>query len=319
MQIGSAFKKILFLTDGSPPSLLAQEFTIELAKKLGAEVTVFHVVTHELMRPIVQDFVVQGRAIPESADIKPAAEVRQEVSMGRESPTSSGAHYGERIEDELTQVYRQEGEDIVADSAQVFKEEGVQVQQKVVEHKNIVDAVMEEVEREDYGLIAMGRSGRKEKESRLGAVAEKISRHAEIPVLIAGEKRTISRMLVPLDGSKSSEKALMYAAALAGKVHAKVTLLYVQESRLFGLRPELSKTIGTGVLTDAAAKVKEAEFDQRLESGDPARKITELAEKEDFDMIVMGSRGHNALGRILLGSVSNHVLHYTKRTVLIVK
>jgi nucleotide-binding universal stress UspA family protein len=315
----SSFKKILFLTDGSPPSLSAQELTIQLAKRLGAEVTVFHVVTHELMRPIVQDFLLQSRGIPESADSEPATIVRQEVSLGRKTPTSHGAHYGETTEGEITAVFRQQGEEVVADSAQTFKEEGMHAETKVVENKNIVDAVMEEVNRENYDLIIMGRNGRKEKESRLGAVAEKMSRHSEIPVLIAGEKNAFTKLLAPVDGSKNSQRALAYAASLAKKVGASVTLLHVQESRLFNSHPELTKTIGNSILTDASEKLKGIDFDKKLESGDPARKILDIAEKGNFDLIVIGGCGHNAIARFLLGSVSNHVLHYTKHAVLVVK
>jgi nucleotide-binding universal stress UspA family protein len=319
MEIEPVFKKILFLTDGSPPSLSAQELTIQLAKKLGAGVTVFHVVTHELMEPIIQDFLLQSRGIPESADSEPATIVRQEVSLGRQEPTTHGAHYGERKESEITAVYREQGEDIVADSAQTFKEEGIQAEPKLVESKNVVDAVKAEVERENYDIMVMGHSGRKEREFRLGAVAEKMSRHSEIPVLVAGEKTSLARFLMPVDGSKSSHRALAYAVSLAKEVGATITLLHVQESRLFSSHPELTETIGNSILSDATKSLKGVSFDQKLESGDPARKILDIAEKGGYDLIVMGSCGHNAVARFLLGSVSNHVLHYTRHSVLMVK
>jgi nucleotide-binding universal stress UspA family protein len=316
----SSFKKLLFLTDGSPPSLSAQELTIQLAKKLGAEVTVFHVVTHELMKPIMQDFLLQDRGIPESADSSRAgAIISEEISLGRNTPTAHGAHYGETTEGEITSIYRQQGEDVVADSVRTFKEEGIHAESKVVENKNIVEAVMEEVNREDYDLIVMGRSGRKEKESRLGAVAEKMSRHSEIPVLVAGEKNTYAKLLVPVDGSKNSQRALAYAASLAKKAGGSITLLHVQESRLFNSHPEVTKTIGNSILTEASEKLKGIDFDKKLESGDPARRILDIAEKGDFDLIVMGGCGHNTVARFLLGSVSNHVLHYTEHAVLVVK
>jgi len=293
--------------------------TVVLAKKLKSEVTVFHVVTHELMRSLVKDFLVRGEALPETADSKPAAMISSDAVLSRERPTSPGAHYSERIEDELTSVYRQQGENVVADAALSMKEEGVIAERKVVENKSVVEAVMEEAEREDYDLIVLGRSGQKEKEKHLGSVAEKVSRQSEIPVLIAGERRKIAKLLVPVDGSKSSGKALKYAAALTKEFDADLTLLHVQESHLFGLRPELTRAIGKGVLADAADELKGMKFEKRLESGDPANKITEIAEKEDYDIIVMGSKGHSALGRFFLGSVINHVLHYTHHPVLVVK
>jgi len=51
------------------------------------------------------------------------------------------------------------------------------------------------------------------------------------------------KILVPVDGSENSEKALQYAVVLARKTNAEMTLLYVQESSLFRLRPEVSKEI----------------------------------------------------------------------------
>jgi nucleotide-binding universal stress UspA family protein len=81
----------------------------------------------------------------------------------------------------------------------------------------------------------------------------------------------------------------------------------------------LTETIGNSILSDAAKRLKGVSFDQKLESGDPARKILDIAEKGNYDLIVMGSSGHNAIARFLLGSVSNHVLHYAKHPVLIVK
>jgi nucleotide-binding universal stress UspA family protein len=271
------------------------------------------------MKPRLQDFLLQGRAIPESSDIEPGTVMSKEISWEGEGPSSHGAHYGEKIEDELTSVYRQEGEEVVADAALMFKEEGIHAERKVVEHKNVVHAVMEETERENYSMIVMGRSGQKEKEAHLGSVAERVSRQLEAPVLVAGEKAAVAKMLVPVDGSKSSEKAVNYAASLAKKLDAKLTLLHIQESGLFSKRPELSQVIGKRILSDASEKLKGTTFDQRLETGDPARRITEIAEKEGYDTIVMGSKGHSTIERLLLGSVINHVLHYTKRSVLVIK
>lgn len=318
MEREQVFKKILFLTDGSDRALSGQELAIMLAKKLDSKVTVFHVVTHELMELRLKDFLMVGRGLSDSADTEPAV-VADRVMADATDRSSSGAHYSEKIESELTSIYRQQGEDIVADAALAFKENGVNAEGKVVQHKSVAEAVMDEVDREDYDLIVMGRNEQKEKEAHLGSVAYKVSRQADIPVLVGGEKQAISKMLVPLDGSEGSENALMHAASLAKKLDAKLTLLHVQESHLFSLRPEVSKAIGRGILADAAGKLSGMSSEQRLESGDPAKKISEIAEKEDFDIIVMGGKGNGGESRSLLGSVSNHVLHYTKNPVLIVK
>jgi len=319
MESESVFKKILFLTDGSDPALSAQELAILLAKKLDSEVTIFHVVTHELMMHYFKDFLMVGRGDQDSADAESGAVTKAEMSFDRDTPTMAGAHYGERMEDELTDIYRQQGEEIVADAALAFKEEGVHADQEVVERKSVAEAVMKEADRGNYDLIVMGRNAQKEKEAHLGSVAYKVSRQADIPVLVEGERQAISKVLVPLDGSKGSENALMCAAALSKKLNANLTLLHVQESHLFSVRPKVSMAIGRGILADAAGKLSGMSFEQKLEFGDPAKKISEIAEKENFDIIVMGGKGHGGESRSLLGSVSDHVLHYTKHSVLIVK
>jgi nucleotide-binding universal stress UspA family protein len=310
MESENVFKKILYPTDGSDPGLLAQELAILLAKKLESEVTVFHVVTHELMQPHAKDYLLEGRTVAESPDAEPGAAVGGEMYFDTDNPTAPGAHYSERIDTEITSIYRQQGEDIVADAMLTFKEEGVHADQKIVERKSVAEAVIEEAEREKYDLILMGRNAQKQKEAHLGSVAYKVSRQSDIPVLVAGEKAAvkISKVLVPVDGSESSDNALRYGAALSNKLNAALTLLHVQESHLFSLRPQVSTAIGKGILADAAEKLKGTSFEQKLESGDPAKKISEIAEKENFDLIVMGGNG-----------VSNHVLHYTMHSVLVVK
>jgi len=56
-----------------------------------------------------------------------------------------------------------------------------------------------------------------------------------------------------------------------------------------------------------------------IAEGDAAANINGYAEKEAFDLIVIGSRGLGRLKQALLGSVSNKVIHHAKRSVLIVK
>jgi len=54
-------------------------------------------------------------------------------------------------------------------------------------------------------------------------------------------------------------------------------------------------------------------------SGGYGNRIVYIAEKKNFDLIVIGSRGRGAAKEIFLGSVSNYVLHKSKKPVLIVK
>jgi nucleotide-binding universal stress UspA family protein len=57
----------------------------------------------------------------------------------------------------------------------------------------------------------------------------------------------------------------------------------------------------------------------RLETGDPAHRLLEVAEEREADLIVVGSQGLSAIDRFLLGSVSEKVLRYAECSVLVVR
>ena len=53
--------------------------------------------------------------------------------------------------------------------------------------------------------------------------------------------------------------------------------------------------------------------------GDPAREIVKAAQSRDVVLVILGARGLGTLGRLLLGSVSETVLHQASRPVIIVR
>jgi len=57
----------------------------------------------------------------------------------------------------------------------------------------------------------------------------------------------------------------------------------------------------------------------RIERGDPGVVICDVAADGDFDLVVVGSHGHGVLKRLLIGSVSNHVLQHAPCPVLVVR
>jgi nucleotide-binding universal stress UspA family protein len=268
------------------------------------------------MIPEVANLVAEHGA----QEFAPSQIARGEFSMPRQIPLSSGPRVSKGLASEITSWYHQRGDEIMGEVTRLFKDEGITVENKVVEQRDPANAIIKLAEEGDYDVIIMGRSGEKHKETHLGSTAEKVSRHAKIPVLITGEKRKVSKILIAIDGSKSADKALQHAATLAKATDAtKISLVYVAESGLFKLNPEAAKQIGKHILARAARKVKDMKVDQKTGSGDPARVITDVAEKEDYDVIVMGNKGRGGVKRFLLGSVSDHVLHYSNHAVFIVK
>jgi len=286
MKSESYFKKILVPVDGSHSCLHAEELAAAIAKDFKSKVTVIHVVSHELLHA--------------------GLELRYRV------PPS--------VRTEITNWLLQTGKKIVWDAEALFKEEGVEVDARVIEYEDPAETVIRVAKDEEYDLIVMGNRGETEVEVfSLGSMAEKVFRHAECPVLIVKQKTKLSKILVAVDGSESAEKALEYAVQLAKKHKAKVTLLNVGESKLFGFKPEVAREVGEHILSDAAAKVKGLKLNTQLEFGNPAETIIEVAEKGNYDFIVVGSRGLSSVKRFFLGSVSDDISHHAKCSVLIVR
>ncbi len=137
----------------------------------------------------------------------------------------------------------------------------------------------------------------------------------------------IKKILVPLDGSSNSFRGLDAAIHLARESRATITGLYVVEM----VKPRTNDPITPmeKVFLDHAqsimkkAKLRATQkgilFFDKTSYGDDGKKIVEISKRNDFDLIVIGSRGMGSVKEIFLGSTSNYVLHKSTKPVLIVK
>ena len=146
----------------------------------------------------------------------------------------------------------------------------------------------------------------------------------------------IRKILVPVDGSEHSRKALEFACDLSGKFDAELSVVHavrdeaaervvmvLGSSRVtLPADPEKVEAAGREMI-DAARELVEARGCRVASSdsvvGAPAKEILAYAEKGAFDTIVMGSRGLSDLGGLLLGSVSHKVSHLASCTCIVVR
>jgi len=145
------------------------------------------------------------------------------------------------------------------------------------------------------------------------------------------------KILLATDGSDYAYRAADYAGVLAGKIaDAQVTILSVLDPSLAaqaavspaGMPVTIPVALSTGlerameeVLRDTQLRLVSAgrTVTARLEHGRPAHVICDIAQKENYDMVVMGSSGQGRIADILLGSVSNEVVHKSMVPVVIVR
>ena len=141
----------------------------------------------------------------------------------------------------------------------------------------------------------------------------------------------MKKFLVPTDGSKNSEHAIIKARKLAEDLGAKIVVLTVvtdtvlmpymtEENYNMPTKDDLEK-MGNKNLDMASTFFEDFKGDVKfkLRSGNTAENIIDEAEKGNYDLIIMGSRGHGTFSRTILGSVSNKVLNHVKVDVLIVR
>lgn len=143
-----------------------------------------------------------------------------------------------------------------------------------------------------------------------------------------------TKILVPVDGSEGSWRALNTAVELGKKFSSELLVVNViqpyNNAALLAVpldhatvsqgNSELEK-IGDKVLEMAEERLStyEGKTEFCLEIGHPSERIIALAKKSHADAIVIGSRGLSGIAEFFLGSVSSKVSQYANVPVLIVK
>lgn len=137
-------------------------------------------------------------------------------------------------------------------------------------------------------------------------------------------------ILVAIDGSKEAEWALKKAVSIAKEKNAKVYLVHVIDTRTFATVEAYDRTVAQRAdkfATELLDKYKESaeqagitNVETLIEYGSPKVIIPkDLAKEYNIDLIVCGATGLNAVERILIGSVSEHIVRYASCDVLIVR
>ncbi|MCI0438945.1 MAG: universal stress protein [Chloroflexi bacterium] len=206
------------------------------------------------------------------------------------------------------------------------------------------ERIIEAQEQNLCELIAMSTHGRTGLvRGIVGSVTDKALRAAEVPVLVyrppedqegteSAEAEPLLSLIVPLDGSEASERALPYAEELARRLSLEIVLahaVYISPQAMYPgagfyvdptpIEEELAED-SERYLRGVAERLKSSGIRARLVVARdmPARAISELAKETRGSLIVMSSRGRSGITRMLLGSVTERVVRDSGSPVLVV-
>ncbi len=294
-------KKILFPTDFSECANHAFKYSVTLAEKYNAELTMFHAIVMFQDDPNNPDY-----RFPDMTDCY---------------KTLEKASYKEF--DRLCRDWKK-----------------LKTKNVVVRGFSPAEEILQYAEDKNIDLIVMGTHGRSAiTRFFLGSTAEKVVRFSPCPVITLREEpkeyiktRTYGRILFPTDYSEHAQKALKWAVELAKDYHTELDVLHVLEqnippqyysagiSSLFDLDRELKKRA-----MKALAKFlegvdrKQINVKRFIREGKSDVEIVKFAEKRSIDLIIMPSHGMSGLERILMGSTTERVIRRALCPVLTIK
>ncbi len=301
------FKNILFPTDFSEPAHIAQAHALHLAGRMGASLSLLHV------RTIHGDDPAElSRGLKEWAKTS-GIQLESQPSAGSSSAI------------------------VMRGSARVG-EATIKASARVVRNVSPAAGILDFLKEQPMDLVVMGTHGRSAlAHFLLGSVAEKVVRHSHCPVLTVGHAREKSKpeyksILVPVDFSEHSEKAVRIAKGLARTFGGKLQLLHVIEQEIHpayydiwreslekalpqiekDARLALQKTLGDGAGDEIGVHVKVGEKAAH-------REIAEFASAQGVDLIVMATHGLAGLDYVLLGSTTERVVRIANCPVLTIK
>jgi nucleotide-binding universal stress UspA family protein len=134
----------------------------------------------------------------------------------------------------------------------------------------------------------------------------------------------IRHLIVPLDGSELSERALPFGRVLAGTVGARLVLLRVVppvgpfDSPEPGERAKAMADASDYVSSLVVPVEGEPPVDALAYGGEPASSIVDEARARPASMIVMSTHGRTGVGELIFGSVTREVIHRAQSAVLVI-
>ena len=325
------YKKIFIPLDNSKYSNYCEELAVSIAKKSNSELVGGHVYAASLHHKRFKEMEV---GLPEK--YKEESELKKQ----REYHNSLIGRGLRMISDSYLDSLEKKS-----------KEQNIPFARNIQEGKNYIQLV-KDINKNDYDLVIIGVRGLGEvQENAIGSVCERVVRRINTDVLIVKNERPLEgRVIVTVDGSEQSFRAVEMAADLAVKYNLELEAVSVYDPHYHhvafnGIAKILSGEMGEVFKSDEQEKLHEDVIDKGLEKiyqghlesalkkvtesgiklkttlleGKPYDQILKYVDKVKPSLLVLGRTGIHAIDGLDLGSATENILRDAKCNVLITK
>ena len=277
-------KNILFGIDGSPAAATARDYALDLALRLDAQLEAVHVVDSRLLDyPLV-------------------------------SPQSGVIAWNPGMVGGLQDALRARGESLLRESVDCGNKVGISIvaSMEFGHPAHVLSEIQARTE-----LVVLGRQGEHANSAPdlTGSTMERFVRRASRPCLVTPANfRPIEKILLGVDGSQASGRALHEAVELANGLHVPLIILSVAEND-----HDLPSANKKSIEAHSLARAHDAAAASLTAVGPPATVILQQANALSCSLVVLGSHGHGWIYDRLIGSTAAHVISKSPMPVMLVR
>ena len=237
---------------------------------------------------------------------------------------------GAIIDPTLAEVMKDRGEQIAAQGRELVANSGLEVSAEAVVGP-AASALVEASERAEL-LVTGSHSKRGVAEILLGSTSSQVATHSKCPTVVVRPKPvTYHRLGVAIDGSEPGQRALDFAFDEASRRGWKLLVIHAWDVHVVGFDVDASTypkggiidevkdaedRLSSEVLAGHRDRYPDVEIELHLGRGHADNVVLEAS--DECDLLVVGSRGHGGFASLMLGSVSNRVLHHAQCSVAVV-
>jgi len=237
---------------------------------------------------------------------------------------------GAIIDPTLAEVMKERGEQIATQGRELVANSGLEVSAEAVVGP-AASALVEASERAEL-LVTGSHSKRGVAEILLGSTSSQVATHSKCPTVVVRPKPvTYHRLGVAIDGSEPGQRALDFAFDEASRRGWKLLVIHAWDVHVVGFDVDASTypkggiidevkdaedRLSSEVLAGHRDRYPDVEIELHLGRGHADNVVLEAS--DECDLLVVGSRGHGGFASLMLGSVSNRVLHHAQCSVAVV-